>query len=93
MEREDIEKLDVDAVAGDSPTARSVLAVLKTLILKLFVLLTELRTTLAAQQAEIAELSRVLFGPKSERTRSTPPRPKPTASPEDAAARRVRGRK
>lgn len=93
MAREDIEKLDVDAIAGDSPAARSVLLMLKALILELYALLADLRATLASQQAENAELKRALFGPKSERKRSTPARTKPTVSPEEAAARQAEGKK
>lgn len=86
MGREDIEQIDVEA-AAESPAARSLLVMFKTLILELMALLEDLRATLAAREAENAELKKALFGPKSERQKRTSARVKPDVSPEEADAR------
>lgn len=92
MAREDIEQIDIEA-AAESPATRSMLVMFKALILQLMDLLDQLRVTLAAQEAENAELKKALFGPKSERKKTPAERTKPTVSQEEAKARQADGKK
>ena len=88
--REDIEKLDVDAVA-DSPATRSLLVMLKALVLELMGLLAQLRDELQAREAENAELKAMVFGQRSERQRRSQRRPRRPLEPEETAARQQEG--
>lgn len=85
MSKEDLEKLDVDAV-DQLPQARSMLSMLKALILQLMGLIDDLRASLASKDTRIAELERAILGPKSERT----PRRLRTVEPADPAAQKAR---
>ena len=63
---EDLPSFDPSDVT-DLKSARGLLAQLQVLISTLTALITQLRESMAAKDAELAELKRMLFGPKSER--------------------------
>jgi transposase len=75
--------------AAESPSARALLTLLKSLLLAMMAMLDELRATLAARDAELAELRTALFGQRSERRRAGSTPSKPALSPEELEARRA----
>src|ERR1041385_1705606 len=93
MARDEIEQIDVEAAVESPAGVRSVLVMLKALVLQLMDLIGDLRATLAARDAELAEFRKAQYGPKSERKRRPQARTKPVASPEEADARHAAGQK
>ena len=91
--REDIEQLDVDAVAESPTTTRALLTMLKALVLQLMSLIEGLRADMAARDAEIKELRTLVFGQRSERKKRSERTPKPPLDPKEAAARQEAGQK
>ena len=104
--REDIEQIDVDAVA-ESPATRSVLVMLKSMLLQLMALIDELRADAASRKAELEtrqaeldairaekdELKRALLGQRSERKKNSERAPRPPVDPAEAARRQREGQK
>lgn len=104
--REDIEQIDVDAVA-DSPATRSLLLLLKTMLLQLMTLMDEQRADAVERRAELAqrraeldasraeneELKRALLGQRSERQKRSERAPRPPLDPKEAAQRQADGQK
>lgn len=86
--REDIEKLEVDALEDVTPATRTLIKLLRTLLLELFTVIETLRTELATRNAELAAL-RGPPKPTSERR----PRPKPQPITDDEKAERRRREK
>jgi transposase len=97
--REDIEQIDVEAVA-DSPAGRSLLLMMKTMLLQLMGLMDQLqaehaerKAELDARRAEVEELKKALFGQRSERQKRSERAPRAPVDPAEAARRQREGQR